>query len=488
MSNKLGRNHPCHCGSEKKYKKCCLTKDERRAELKRRIATVSRKDLISGPYKKCSMCRENTFGVFIHTGGRGYLRECTTCGHKEEHSYPSIQKKIIYLDQFFISNIAKALDPQAQSHIKVLEQPFWIDAYTKLDILSKKNLTTCPDSSFHTDESLLSGDPPYKMLKRVYEHLSHGCTFYDYNTITRFQVQQHLENYIKGEPEKPLELDATTVIHGDPHEWRGGMGISINMRPYDGQLETIHQDRKAWYEGMKPVFERWQKEKGRDFMDWFNEEVSAFGKATIKAHVAFLEKRVSLSQKYADQTLAGQEHDIDLNDIFPPPSSQMIDDIIRIMKGRGVLDVQESYRKIAEYLQSKYIASIPTVHISSLLFAALARKAANGQKTYPNIGTITDVNAIASLLPYCDAMFVDNAMAALLNEQPLKKDIERYGTKIFCLNTKEQFLAYLDEIESTASPEHLAVVADSGGEVEPYMSLLINERQDEEDEDILESK
>jgi hypothetical protein len=26
--NKLGRNEPCHCGSGKKYKKCCLTKDE----------------------------------------------------------------------------------------------------------------------------------------------------------------------------------------------------------------------------------------------------------------------------------------------------------------------------------------------------------------------------------------------------------------------------------------------------------------------------
>ena len=24
----LGRNDPCHCGSKKKYKKCCITKDE----------------------------------------------------------------------------------------------------------------------------------------------------------------------------------------------------------------------------------------------------------------------------------------------------------------------------------------------------------------------------------------------------------------------------------------------------------------------------
>jgi hypothetical protein len=27
-SNSLGRNEPCHCGSGKKYKQCCLGKDE----------------------------------------------------------------------------------------------------------------------------------------------------------------------------------------------------------------------------------------------------------------------------------------------------------------------------------------------------------------------------------------------------------------------------------------------------------------------------
>ena len=28
LSEKVGRNDPCHCGSGKKYKKCCMAKDE----------------------------------------------------------------------------------------------------------------------------------------------------------------------------------------------------------------------------------------------------------------------------------------------------------------------------------------------------------------------------------------------------------------------------------------------------------------------------
>jgi hypothetical protein len=35
MKNDLGRNDPCHCGSGKKYKQCCLSKDEEAARKAR---------------------------------------------------------------------------------------------------------------------------------------------------------------------------------------------------------------------------------------------------------------------------------------------------------------------------------------------------------------------------------------------------------------------------------------------------------------------
>jgi hypothetical protein len=43
MPRELGRNEPCHCGSGKKYKQCCLAKDEaaeREARAKRGEAPV----------------------------------------------------------------------------------------------------------------------------------------------------------------------------------------------------------------------------------------------------------------------------------------------------------------------------------------------------------------------------------------------------------------------------------------------------------------
>ncbi len=38
----LGRNEPCHCGSGKKYKKCCLAKDTDEARIAHAAAEAER--------------------------------------------------------------------------------------------------------------------------------------------------------------------------------------------------------------------------------------------------------------------------------------------------------------------------------------------------------------------------------------------------------------------------------------------------------------
>src|SRR3989339_546005 len=46
MGHKIGRNDPCPCGSGKKYKKCCLLKDEEKQQSKiDDRPAISRKDL-----------------------------------------------------------------------------------------------------------------------------------------------------------------------------------------------------------------------------------------------------------------------------------------------------------------------------------------------------------------------------------------------------------------------------------------------------------
>ena len=46
---KLGRNDPCHCGSQKKYKRCCFEKDQERLQLSSGVAGLTHAELRAEP-------------------------------------------------------------------------------------------------------------------------------------------------------------------------------------------------------------------------------------------------------------------------------------------------------------------------------------------------------------------------------------------------------------------------------------------------------
>jgi hypothetical protein len=87
------------------------------------------------------------------------------------------------------------------------------------------------------------------------------------------------------------------------------------------------------------------------------------------------------------------------------------------------------------------------------MYASLAAKAAAGQKEIPNQGTATDINIVSTLLPYCDAMFVDNKCRALLQDIPRDYALP-HACKVFSPNTGADFIQYLTEIRDSVTPDH----------------------------------
>ena len=86
---------------------------------------------------------------------------------------PAHFKKVVYLDQFVISEIVNALDPHAKAYARV--DPFWRQVFEALERVSKLQLVVCPWSPIHRDESLLSGR--FERLQQMYEHLANGVRF-----------------------------------------------------------------------------------------------------------------------------------------------------------------------------------------------------------------------------------------------------------------------------------------------------------------------
>jgi len=159
------------------------------------------------------------------------------------------------------------------------------------------------------------------------------------------------------------------------------------------------------------------------------------------------------------------------NDLFTPPSVQLVHSIQDAFGEAGVRD-SDIWPKTIEYLTSPSLKYVPHIKVRSMLYAALARKAAAGRKRPPDQGMVNDIEIVSVLLPYCDAMFIDKECHSYLSERPLSEKID-YGTKVFSLNNKAEFLEYLKELEKRASREHLKKVAEVYGVTwrEPYTTL-----------------
>lgn len=98
-------------------------------------------------------------------------------------------KRIIYLDQGAISNIAKVLNPDFPRRERLLKsEPFWLELYKKLDRLRRLQLIVCPQSYLHLTESMISTEKSFESLQYVYSYLSNGCHFVQ--LLSRTQPEQ----------------------------------------------------------------------------------------------------------------------------------------------------------------------------------------------------------------------------------------------------------------------------------------------------------
>ena len=215
------------------------------------------------------------------------------------------------------------------------------------------------------------------------------------------------------------------------------------------------------------VFEQWRTDNDKTFNDWFEEEVGAFGTANLKQYVEF--------HTVLEEIFSGRrDPDPNINPLLPPPSTVLITTLVARLRAAGITE-KNIWPKLVGYLTSPMLKEIPFLKISSMLWAAVARKAASGGIRPPSRGMSNDINTISTLLPYCDAMFIDKECWTYLNEGPLRTELN-FGTKLFSLNNKQEFFEYLDAIRNSATPEHLATVRAVYGEdcPVPYTSIYRN--------------
>lgn len=407
---------------------------------------------IRAPFTKCPNCGKDTYGICT-IGDKSYTRRCASCYFPkggERFLLPELSKKIIYLDQFVISNIAKYLDPKSKSHDKINHNPFWGELFEQIDSLCKMQLIVCPDSVFHKFESIATSYP--EQLKRIYELFSGGITFHNYEDIKINQLYDQFLIWFHGTNRHPTNINS--IVHGNINAWQDWFIISMNSSVSQELVDELRHNRDIVCSNYEEVFKRWITEEDKSFEDWFNEESEGAARSILQLHVQYLEN--------FSKTLLGKP--LTLEDLLPSYATRIIMAMEDKIKEKGITNPVEMHNKVMGFLKSKEFNDTPYVKIGSAIYAAMANRAAHhGRRKPPGRGFYNDVLMLSTFLPYCDAMFIDDECRSLLNEREVKNTLN-LSTKLFSISNKEEFLKYLNQIKSTASQEHLNALKEVYGD------------------------
>ena len=425
-------------------------------------AIIDPKTFITPPYTKCPQCEKAECYGLLMIGGNSYTKRCKECWSTESYQLPNLNKKIIYLDQFVISEMMKAL--KNKTKIEKETDKFWLKLFEKLDRLTKLQLIICPDSNFQYEESL---HYEFEAHKQMYEHLSHGITFYDKATIQRFQL---IQQFKKSLGIKVDALKKEDVISSRINGWQEKLRISMNFKSNEEEIIKMKQGRSDCCNEITKVFKKWQKEKQKKFKDWYKEEAMAWGLTKAQIHIEKMKKEALFEHGHL------QLKDDEVLSLFLGDEKVLIYSLMQTIP-KEKEDQMDSWEQVLKFLISEEILEVPFNHISSLLWAGIAYQAAIvGRKHPPGSGMPNDIDMVGILLPYCDAIFVDREMHGLLNMKEVAKEVGQFKTEIFSAKNKKDFFEYLDEIEKNASRKHMGLVKKVYGKdwPKPYWEMYEN--------------
>lgn len=410
-------------------------------------------ELFSPPFIQCPYCGIDAFGI-SHIGSNHYTRRCNSCwrpqGYEPSNSYelPALSKKVIYLDQFALSNIAKVLTGIALRTDKS-RQETWKEITSWVSRLVQAQLIACPSSWAHEEESATA--EYYEILRRLSKNLASGVHFFHFDDIRNRQVYSIAAKYF-GVDHKHVAIERLHVMHGELNKWQERFVFGLPKLFDNAGADRLRVDRNQVDSRLQQVYIRWQSENNRSFEDWFSEENESFGSMIWKQ---YFEKLVSMTQRMINPAESRYL------DVLPNSIDTLVNSIVDLCREVGITGLKALERS-REFFHSSECRQTPCTVNESLLWAAIARKLAHGQRRMPTRGARNDVTAISHLYPYCDAMFIDKECHGLLREQPLPRRMVG-SPKLFSLANAGEFIEYLRAIEQSAPAGHLDKVSEVYG-------------------------
>ena len=259
-----------------------------------------------------------------------------------------------------------------------------------------------------------------------------------------------------------MTQDTRDVLHKDPNEWSERYYITFQDNPFILPNE-IKAARAYMHTHIARLFrDVWSKET-RTFQYWYDLEREGYQGHLGAAVVATRRERLESMLAYRPGVEPSLE---ELGKALPSSAEALLASLKHIMhftRDGSERTPDEIDRLEKSFGQTNRIAEAPFVKLQSMMYAVIAMRAAAGQKEPPDEGMTTDIETVAYLLPYCDAMLMDNGCRALLLNIPTALRPAEVS-RVYSLNSRTEFLDYLRSIRASITPEHLDALREVYGE------------------------
>ncbi|PKR49382.1 hypothetical protein TH8_10920 [Thalassospira profundimaris] len=384
--------------------------------------------LVSFFESDCPSCgAEQKFGI-IDIRHPYILKGCATCRYKERERLPLLRKKIVYLDQFFLSHVFRGNDER------------FLIAADKLTKLAQYQLIVTPYSTLHEDETDLWEwrDELLDFIKNT----SRGHEFVAEYELENTQILKAFSSWLEDSDSGYL-LEESDVFNEDIHEWEGYFRINIDRFRTD--REKARSLKSESVSSLVDLFDLW-RESQSTFEEAVAIELADAAKGYLEAYFSYASR---MSQ--GDFTAL----------LNAPVASIVVQSLLQSVPAEVPTD--QRLQTILRFFSSEHFRSIPNEVISAKIFGLLRKMVkmgayTNRKKAITRLsGFFYDVRHVSKYAPYCDAFFADRAMAELLEAPEL--DLQKnYGVRIFTIDSIDKFHEWLDEIEKGMSSEHRAAL------------------------------
>lgn len=383
-----------------------------------------------GPFEQCPRCHEQTFG-FLSVDRDLMTLRCAKCRYSHGEELPAVDKAVIYLDQFMFSAIFKIKGggPAPDGN-----QAFYDELIPLLRRVVLLQQAIFPHSNIHSSETIVFSDP--HGLRDAYEDIGGDVSLRDSFDIEMDQVFAFAQAFRDGS-DPLLTLNPDAVLEGSRNDWLPDMRISAHFE-YSQLAKDLVRENKRKSNVLDEVVNSWKAEKP-SFRVLLRREMQ-FGQRRRAALLACL-------QRMAFARVEGNDMGM-YNFMLEPVYTEFcrLSEFLR----EGASD-EVAIKRVGEFWDWPRLNEMPYHRISAYLVAAFGRRIAGRQRKYKD-SLINDFQAIAAYAPYVDAMFIDRECAALLGEGDLRQQL-CYRAKIYSHTNKDEFIAYLRELEARATAE-----------------------------------